>query len=188
MDLEISGCLYRRSKVNQSITKNVVRVIVLAFIITVIAGIWVVKNNEAVELTASANPDFDLHVSETLDIEHLKSYGLPMIIDFGADDCPPCKEMAPALAELNEELQGKAIIKFLDVWEDPKLSEGYPIRAIPTQFFFDAEGKAFEPETFNEKPLRMVTSNETGEHLFTIHEGGLTKEQMMAILSEMGVE
>jgi thioredoxin 1 len=188
VDLKISGRLHRRSKVNQSKIKNIIRVVVLACIITVVTGIWVIKNNEAVELTISANPDFDLHVSESLDLEHLKSYGLPMIIDFGADDCPPCKEMAPALAELNEELQGKAIIKFLDVWEDPKLSEGYPIRAIPTQFFFDAEGKAFVPEAFNEKPLRMVTSSETGEHLFTIHEGGLTKEQMMAILSEMGVE
>lgn len=54
------------------------------------------------------NPDFSLYVTEKIDLEKLKSYGLPIIIDFGADSCIPCKEMAPVLLELNAGLRGKA--------------------------------------------------------------------------------
>ncbi|OLN32939.1 Thioredoxin [Desulfosporosinus metallidurans] len=40
------------------------------------------------------------------------------MIDFGADSCVPCKEMAPVLKKLNTEMQGKAIVKFVDVWKN----------------------------------------------------------------------
>ena len=68
------------------------------------------------------------------------------MIDFGADSCIPCKEMAPVLKELNEELRGKVIIKFVDVWKYQSLAEGYPISVIPTQVFFDKDGKPYTPK------------------------------------------
>ena len=49
------------------------------------------------------NPDFFLEVTEPLDFDRLKSYGLPIMIDFGADSCAPCKEMAPVLSGSSRE-------------------------------------------------------------------------------------
>ena len=110
-----------------------VKIIVPILLVCVIAGIWFVKNNDKdTSSVVGNNADFALHVTEEINLEQLKSYGLPIIIDFGADSCIPCKEMAPVLKELNAELQGKAIIKFVDVWKYQQLAQGYPINLIPT--------------------------------------------------------
>jgi len=123
-----------------------------------------------------------------INLEQLKSYGLPIVIDFGADSCIPCKEMAPVLKELNSELQGKAIIKFVDVWKYPELAEGYPISVIPTQLFFNKDGKPYTPSDPESMRMAMYVKDDTNEHVFTTHEGGMTKEQILNALSEMGLE
>ncbi|GAB6151511.1 thioredoxin family protein [Desulfosporosinus burensis] len=165
------------------------KIIIPVLLICVIVGIWVIKNNkEDAELVGNNNSDFALHVTEALDLEKLKSYGLPMVIDFGADSCIPCKEMAPVLKGLNEELQGKAIIKFVDVWKYQKLAEGYPISLIPTQIFIDAEGNPYNPSDPEAMQMKLYSLRESKEHVFTAHEGGLTKEQLMSVLKEMGLK
>lgn len=165
------------------------KIIVPALILCIVAGIWVVKNNKKdINSVGSDNPDFALHITEEIGLEKLKSYGLPIIIDFGADSCIPCKEMAPVLKELNEELQGKAIIKFVDVWKYQALANGYPINVIPTQIFFDAKGKPFTPKNPEAMQMTLYAIKDTNEHVFTAHEGGMTKEQLLSVLKEMGVE
>jgi thioredoxin 1 len=119
---------------------------------------------EEKETVDKDDPNFTLAV-KSLDLETLKSYKLPMMIDFGSDGCIPCREMAPVLEELNTELKGKAIIKFVDVWKYPEASEGFDFSLIPTQFFFDKDG-----------------------NMYKSHTGGLTKDEAMAILKELGVE
>jgi len=166
-----------------------VKIIIPILLVCVIAGIWVVKNNK--KDTASFvgnNADFTLLVTEKIDLEKLKSYGLPIIIDFGADSCIPCKEMAPVLKELNEELQGKAIIRFVDVWKYQDFAEGYPISVIPTQIFIDASGKPYTPKDAEASQMKIYSSKDTGEHVFTAHEGGITKERLLSELKEMGLK
>jgi len=140
------------------------------------------------ESPAPAGGAGDLLITKTIDFEELRSSGLPVIIDFGADSCIPCKEMAPVLADLNKSLAGKAIIKFVDVWKYRDLSEGVPINVIPTQIFFDSTGKPFTPSDSLQVPLTMYSLKDTDEHVFTTHEGGLDKPQMLAILKEMGMK
>lgn len=132
--------------------------------------------------------DFDLLTSE-VDLEKLKSYGLPMIIDFGSDECIPCKEMAPVLKKMNEEWRGKVIVKFVDVWKYTDASANFPVTLIPTQVIFDANGKPFVPseKLMSEIPFNQYTLKNSEEHVFTTHEGGLTEEQFRAIFAEMGV-
>jgi len=67
--------------------------------------------------------------------------GNPTVADFGARTCIPCKKMAPILEELNRELKGKANVTFTDVWAAPDIAKEYSIQMIPTQIFFDANGK-----------------------------------------------
>lgn len=178
---------------NQDVVKAkrnpVVTVIIGVLLVCSLVGIWYVKNvHKGEQPIPSDHPDFDLHVTEVIDLEQLKSYGLPIIIDFGAKSCIPCKEMAPVLEELNTELRGKAIVKFVDVWQYPKLSEGYPVSVIPTQFFFDAAGKPFDPKESGIVPMTVYSTRDTGEHVYTAHSGGMTKEQILAVLKEMGME
>ena len=67
--------------------------------------------------------------------------GIPALIDLGADRCVPCIKMAPILQELREEYHGRLEVIFLDVWKDRTAGQRYGIRLIPTQIFFDAQGK-----------------------------------------------
>ena len=53
----------------------------------------------------------------------------------------PCKAMAPILEELQTEYADQFETVFIDVWENETAAEPYKINLIPTQIFFDAEGK-----------------------------------------------
>lgn len=172
-------------------SKTALKIIISVLIICMIGVIWFIKNsNEKSDIKNTKdvdNNEFTLKVTEQLDIEKLKSYGLPIVIDFGSDDCIPCKRMAPVLEELNSELQGKAIVKFVDIWKYPKFAEGYPISAIPTQIFITAEGKPYNPSDAESKSLKIY-NDDSGKHTFTVHEGGIYKDELLSILKEMGLK
>jgi len=67
--------------------------------------------------------------------------GMVTMVDLGANSCVPCKMMAPILQKLEKEYAGKAAIVFIDVWKDPSQGKNFGIRTIPTQIFYDKEGK-----------------------------------------------
>ena len=69
--------------------------------------------------------------------------GMVTMVDLGAKKCIPCKMMAPILASLEKEYKDRAAIVFIDVWqkENKKYVERFKIRGIPTQIFFDKDGK-----------------------------------------------
>jgi len=89
---------------------------------------------------------------------------LPRLLDLGAGKCIPCKMMAPILERLREEYQGRLEVVFIDVWEDSAPAAKYGISTIPTQIFFDPEGR----EVFR-------------------HEGFFSKEEILAKWKELGV-
>ena len=166
-----------------------IKIIIPVLIICVIAGIWIFKNSQdTISSEDNGNPDFALSVKEKIDLEKLKSYGLPIIIDFGADSCIPCKEMAPVLEELNKTLRGKAIIRFVDVWKYQVLADGFPVEVIPTQILIDSNSKPFVPKDAQAMEMQLYVSRDTNEHVFTAHQGGMTKAQLLAALKEMGLE
>jgi thioredoxin 1 len=65
---------------------------------------------------------------------------LPTMVDFGSDNCLPCIQMKPIVAELQKEYKDKANILLLDVDEYTDLTRKYRIVVIPTQIFFDTSG------------------------------------------------
>lgn len=67
--------------------------------------------------------------------------GMVTMVDLGADRCVPCKMMAPIIAKVQKDYEDRAAIIFLDVWKDPGLGKKFGIRAIPTQIFYDRDGK-----------------------------------------------
>jgi thioredoxin 1 len=91
--------------------------------------------------------------------------GMVTMVDLGAKKCIPCKMMAPILEKLEKVYASRAAIVFLDVWEDPKPARRFGIRAIPTQIFFDKNGK----EVYR-------------------HEGFLSEEEIVRRFKDMGVK
>ena len=168
-------------------------IIILIIIVALILGVWSIKTiqkedvNIAENTSKEINEDFKLKINKEIDLEKLKSYNLPIIIDFGADYCMPCRQMASALREINEELQGKAIIRYVDVERYPKIAEAYKIELIPTQVLFNSDGTPFAPENAEEQGFEFV-KNENEDIIYTTHTGMLTKAQMKAMLKEMGLD
>lgn len=91
--------------------------------------------------------------------------GMVTMVDIGAKACIPCKMMIPVIESLSEEYEGRAAIVFIDVWKNPGEGEKFGIRAIPTQIFYDRDGK---------EVMR--------------HEGYFSKEAIVKVLTKLGVQ
>ncbi len=78
----------------------------------------------------------------TFEAEVLKAK-LPVLVDFWADWCLPCKSFAPTLAEVAEEYKDKLIVAKINIDENPDTPAKYNIRGIPTVILFkDGEDAA----------------------------------------------
>jgi thioredoxin 1 len=91
--------------------------------------------------------------------------GMVTMVDLGAKKCIPCKMMAPILEKLEKVYAARAAVVFFDVWEDPAPARRFGIRTIPTQIFFDKDGK----EVYR-------------------HEGFLGEEEIIRRFKDMGVK
>jgi thioredoxin 1 len=67
--------------------------------------------------------------------------GKPSVIDLGARYCYQCKKMAPILEALAGEYRNRASVMFIDVHEDQAAADKFHIQIIPTQIFFNSQGK-----------------------------------------------
>jgi thioredoxin 1 len=60
----------------------------------------------------------------------------PVLVDFWAEWCGPCKQIGPALEEISDELGEKVTIVKLDIDENPEAPGKYGVRGIPTMILF----------------------------------------------------
>ena len=90
--------------------------------------------------------------------------GKPVLVDFGANSCVPCRQLRPILKDVRNEYSGKAEVLVIDVYKYQTLAKEHKITLIPTLIFFDSKGK----ETFR-------------------HMGVLDKEKIVAKLKEIGM-
>jgi thioredoxin 1 len=104
-------------------------------------------------------------VAQGQEVAQVPVKGMVTMVDIGATECIPCKAMAPILEKLKGVYAGRAAVVFIDVWKNPEQGRKFGIRAIPTQVFYDAEGKEI-----------------------TRHVGFMDEAAIVAQLSRMGVK
>lgn len=76
-----------------------------------------------------------------------------MIMELGATTCIPCRKMVPVLEDLAKELVGKVDIQFVDVYKRGDIANEFKIMVIPTQIFFNKNGKeVFRHQGYYPKP------------------------------------
>lgn len=84
---------------------------------------------------------------------------IPVIVDFWAPWCGPCKMVAPILTKIAGDYAGKLLVAKVNTDENPQWSEKFQIRSIPTMLMF-ADGKVIHTQVgaLSEGMLRAVVS------------------------------
>ena len=99
---------------------------------------------------------------ESFEQDVLKA-GKPVLVDFWAEWCGPCKQIAPALEQISDELSGKVTIAKLNIEESPTTPSRYGVRGIPTMMLFK------------------------GGQMASMKVGAMPKQKILEWLSETGV-
>jgi len=133
--------------------KTPVKILIVAALAVVVGGAVALKNNKAATeshsvppAAAASGPTEGLAAkaapaADTSQPGPAATAKLPRMVDLGAGKCIPCKMMKPILDELKRDYAHRFITEFIDVWENPDAGKKYGIEMIPTQIFYDAEGK-----------------------------------------------
>jgi thioredoxin len=80
--------------------------------------------------------DTIVHVTDASFEDAVVKAGQPVLVDFWAEWCGPCKAIAPMLNDIATEYQGKVTIAKLNIDENPKTPQRFNVRGIPTLILF----------------------------------------------------
>ncbi len=100
---------------------------------------------------------------ESFEADVLKS-GTPVLVDFWAEWCGPCKQIAPALEQIASELEGQVTIAKVNIEESPTVPTRYGVKGIPTLMLF-RDG-----------------------HMTSMKVGAMPKQKILEWLTETGVK
>jgi thiol-disulfide isomerase/thioredoxin len=107
--------------------------------------LWLIRAERAAARSTGKYHSIQLpHPWTEEELKKALASGKPVLVDFGANSCVPCRQLRPVLKDVKNEYSGKAEILVIDVYKYQSLAKEYKIMLIPTLVFFDSKGK----ETF----------------------------------------
>lgn len=115
-------------------TTTLVAAAVVALVVAAIVGAYLAAARHAATPVASA-------AAEPEAVPIVPAPGMVTLLDLGATECIPCKMMIPVLEDMRREYAGRAAVLFIDVWKHPDEGRRFGIQGIPTQIFYDAQGR-----------------------------------------------
>ncbi|MFC1494011.1 thioredoxin family protein [Thermodesulfobacteriota bacterium] len=127
-----------------------------SLLITIIMILLIIPGNVSGKSASEEHEDF---------LKSLPVKGMVTMIDLGKKTCTQCKMMAPILEKLEKQYKGKAAIVFINLLDDPEQQYRFRLKALPTQIFFNPEGK----EVYR-------------------HTGFMSEKAIVAQLKKMGIE
>jgi thioredoxin-like negative regulator of GroEL len=142
-----------------------IKAVIIVVLVAAAGGLRIYKKNQKADNAAAGG---DIPPQGACCPGHaveLAKTPLPKLVDLGKGTCIPCKAMKPILEDLTANYSGTFETVFIDVGTNKDAGDQYNINLIPTQIFFDADGK----ELFR-------------------HEGFYSKEDILAKWKELGVE
>lgn len=95
-----------------------------------------------IEVTDNLNQTSDICINKLTKMGERKGFNeliqdeKPVLVDFYADWCGPCKMMAPVLSEFSKEMAGKVKVIKVDVDRNPAAARSYQIQGVPTLILF----------------------------------------------------
>lgn len=92
--------------------------------------------------------------------EEVINSSIPVLVDFWAEWCAPCKMIAPTVDEIAQEYDGKLKVGKVDVDSNPKTSSKYQIRSIPSLVFFK-DGKVTDQIVGAVPKVKIMSKVET---------------------------
>lgn len=118
-----------------------------------------------------------------IDLDMIKSFKTPTLVNFCSDYNLACAKINPTLKMLFNELNSKDIKIFnINIFDNTKHLNSFPISSIPIQFFFNKYGKSYKPSEELGLVFHHSTMNEVD---FYYHIGILSKDEIIKIFNEM---
>jgi len=87
-------------------------------------------------------------------VKIIKESEIPVVVDCWADWCGPCKQIAPVIAELASEYNGRVLVAKLNTEKNRKMSQKYSVKSLPTILYFK-DGK-FITRTIGAMPKSSI--------------------------------
>jgi len=117
--------------------KRTLQIILMCFIVSSTAMAQKTTNVEIIDLTLQSFKQKVWNFDKDKTFSRIGN--LPIILDFHATWCGPCKMLAPHLQAIQNKYKGKLIIYKIDVDKEPQLAQQFNVQAMPTMIFIGSK-------------------------------------------------
>ena len=164
--------------------------IICLLIFSLVLSVWVIKNVPIESSFAEREKQaaIDALKLDTFDMEDILAEGKPVLLNVSSNTCPYCEMMEEELEEIYNEFGDAALICDVNMDEQPGVTLQIPVRGVPMQVFYYADGTPYEPSEAVAKQINLMryVLKDTDTHVMTVHEGVMTAAQMRLVLEELG--
>ena len=160
-------------------------------IVIIAAAVYIFKNGGVGTFQDSIDQSFDTSREGIIPLEisgftpaMVTESEKPMLLVLGESWCQPCMRMMDDLRELHKSVEDVEV-RYIDLESNPEATGFFPVRVTPTIALYLPHGKPFAPPEGFSISMLMYSSRDTGEHLFTVHEGYLSRSELDTLVEAL---